>query len=325
MGYGRARRLISFETSTTFSARDEFDQTAGALTGKTAPIGGTWAGAGDADDFQVGSGTASRTAVSDADVNTGRYAISGVAGFAAQIVQVDVKRNATFAVGSELYSGALARYTDTNNWLMAHVDTNSGGGADVRLTVRKRVAGTVGTLQTVVLARSQQLTYWVNSFFTVRLMVDARGSWLVWCGPQGSQLVAPTATGTDSDLATGGVLASGKPGIYDAKLGSEAVTRNYDNFFAFVPAANAACFANQSIEFRSDDTIREDSTGTYWGKPSEYRGAPFYLPPAGDENRVSRIAAMMRRNDVYSTAEANVTDSQAVQVAYTPRFLVIPR
>lgn len=95
----------------------------------------------------------------------------------------------------------------------------------------------------------------------------------------------------------------------------------YYSYSPFGPAVNAS----QSIEFRWDDTIREDSTGTYWGSPQEYRGAPFFLPPAGDENRTSRLAVMMRRKDIYTVGEPNVTDNQTVEVRYTPRYLYLPR
>ena len=46
-GYGEVSAVARIVTPTAFSARDEFDQAAGNLTGKTAPVGGNWAGAGD--------------------------------------------------------------------------------------------------------------------------------------------------------------------------------------------------------------------------------------------------------------------------------------
>ena len=54
----------------TYIARDGFNQTAGALTGKTADVGGTWTGAGDTDDFNVcanGNITRARLAIPSHD------------------------------------------------------------------------------------------------------------------------------------------------------------------------------------------------------------------------------------------------------------------
>ncbi len=66
-----------------FTARDEFDQTAGALTGKVAPVGGTWAGAGDADDFSEGGGRMTRLPFLDPKPDP----LSDFAGFAFDSIQ----------------------------------------------------------------------------------------------------------------------------------------------------------------------------------------------------------------------------------------------
>jgi hypothetical protein len=320
-GFGRARREITFETSTTFSARDEFDQSAGALTGKTAPVGGVWAGAGDTDDFQVNatSHTITRAVDGDADANTGRYGVSGVAGFAAQAAQVDFTLPSMAVVNPDnAHFGVLARYTDVNNWLMATLVIDP---STALLKVRKRVASTVSTIASLPVSVN------FGSSFTFRLQVDAAGRYFLWWGLRGTTLGSPVIGGQDTVLATGGALASGKPGLYDAHVGvlGVASTRSYDNFLAFVPAGNAVAFANQSIEFRSDDTVREDSTGTYWGRPPEYRGAPFFVPPAGDKNRTSRVVVMARKNDVQTMPNPTVGVNVTVGAFYTPRRLYLPR
>lgn len=303
-GYGRARRIIAFGTSTTFSARDEFDQAAGALTGKTAPVGGVWAGAGDADDFAVETAgkTAQRTAVSD----TGpRFDYLPVA-LTGTVVQADVKLSALVAGA---VGGVVARYVSTTDNLRAWVGLSDGVPAVVLTNGAFALLGRATLL-------SLSLTEWV----TVRLVVSGNRAY-VWVFPKGGAASAPVI---QRDV-TGFVSASGNPGLADNQAGAAACTRSYDNFLAFAPVADAVCFANQSIEFRSDDTVREDSSGVYYGRPREYRGAPFFLPPAGDENRASRIPVMLRRNDIYTTSEANVTDAQQVEVRYVPRYLYLPR
>ena len=90
------------------------------------------------------------------------------------------------------------------------------------------------------------------------------------------------------------------------------------------------CYANQSIEFRSDETLREDSTGTYAGPPPEYVGGRFFVPPAGGPARKARVALIARNNDVETTNDdgliTNATmSSTTLQVYATPRYLVVPR
>jgi hypothetical protein len=93
----------------SFSARDEFNQTAGALTGKTAPVGGTWTGGGDTDDFTLDTANhyATRAVVSD----TSRR-INGLAtpALASVVAQVDFYHSVR-AVG--LRQGLVARLTTT--------------------------------------------------------------------------------------------------------------------------------------------------------------------------------------------------------------------
>jgi hypothetical protein len=52
-GYGELKVTPLNAPPTTISASDSFNQAAGALAGKTADLGGTWSGAGDAGDFSV--------------------------------------------------------------------------------------------------------------------------------------------------------------------------------------------------------------------------------------------------------------------------------
>jgi hypothetical protein len=128
----------------------------------------------------------------------------------------------------------------------------------------------------------------------------------------------------DSVLATGGTLATGKSGFADYNPSAQAITRYYDNFYTATPAAEpVCCYSGQSIEFRSDTTLREDSTGTYAGPPPSYIGGRFYLPNAGGPGRKTRVAAIARRNNVETSPDDQIADSTVLQVSYTPRFLVV--
>lgn len=320
--FGRARRQLTIPTSTTFYARDEFDQTAGALTGKTLPAGGTWAGAGDVDDFAVNTTdrTARRTAVSDAgvtgDISSGRWVIAGTTVFTEVAASIDMKASAL----RDQHVGLVLRHVDSNNFAAMIVEWRATGG--MRLSWWERVGGILTDR-----ARTAQgaISAVAGSWYTLLVTVSARGLVGAWFGPRTGLPSEPAFTTVQPAAATGGALASGNVGFLDHHPGSGANTRDYDNFSAFVPLADAVCFSAQSVEFRWDETLREDPTGTYYGRPQEYRGAPFFLPPAGDEGRTSRIPVMLRRSDVYSMPNASVADGQSVEVRYTPRYRYLPR
>jgi hypothetical protein len=327
LAYGEASGMQSFQTPSSFSARDEFDQAAGSLAGKTAPAGGVWVEAGDAARFTVETAgkTAERTATGDADINTGAYAVSGVAAFAAQSVQVDVKRSSVSGLGpDECYQGPLARYVDVNNWLMATLVHNSltGGLALAwRLIVRKRVAGTVATLYNQTIS-----ALGAGSFYSVRLTADVGGRWSAWYFPAGTEPGAAAATGQHPDLATGGALASGKPGFYDAVTTGNSKTRNFDNFSAFGPTPDAAIFAGQSLEWAHDGVTREDSTGSFWQRVSSFRGQHLRLAPGAQEGRSNRIIVKASRGPVLRRGVIldPETDDIAMDLFATPLGVAVP-
>lgn len=311
--YGLARHpaaSLDF-TPTSYAAADEFDQAAGALTGKTARLGGNWSGAGDSDDFSVVATVpfvedshAARTAVSDADVFSGRFATLGSA-VAACGVQADVNWSAS----ADNATGVLARYVDTDNWMAL---TMGYGELFIQIVVGGAPVDEKHTPSALFRANN----YW---FRGLHLTIDAAGNWAAALG--GVQV----RSGQIDDLATGGALATGKVGIYDAQPSATANTRKVDNFAAWTPEADHAVWSGQSIEFRHDDTLRENSAGTIYGRPPSYRGSRFFIPQAGDEGKITRVAAKARRNDVADFPDTSIADSTSLTVLYTPRFLTVPR
>lgn len=318
--YTELAGIARFLTPSSFSARDEFDQSPGALSGKTLPIGGTWSGAGDADDFSVvaadedESTRARRTAVSDANLNSGRYGIAGSTDYTNVVVQADVWiNNVAGSADEDTYLGVLARYTDTNNWLMAVIEPRDEG-----FHIRKRVSGTVTTIETVTGLRVEDGVPW-----SIRLMVDTTGRWWAYCFAVGTTPTAPLASGQDAALATGGALATGKPGIYDAHTKLSALNRNYDNFIVFVPTLDAAIFASQSLTLSHAGASREDSTGTFSAPVSSVRGRYLKIPPGGPEGRSTRLIVKGFRYDPYTSPDGGIDDISA-QLHVTPRGLVVP-
>lgn len=128
-------------------------------------------------------------------------------------------------------------------------------------------------------------------------------------------------TGQDSALATGGALAAGYCGLIDWYTSASAETREYDNFYAYVPVLDAAIFASQSCEFRWDDVIREDSAGGFY-QPVKHIGDHCLIPPAGAEARSVEVLVKACRNDPRTGADSAI-DDLSVQVQYQPRGLVV--
>lgn len=315
--YGKARGPIAAEVASSYSARDEFDQAAGNVTGKTLPVGGTWSGAGDADDAAVEATghTLQRTAVSDADASTGRFLTASSPTLTSTSVQADVKWSAQ---PSGVNLGVLARYVDTSNWAVFRLVQNGDGTATPRLD--KRVAGTVTNL--VIAAPS---VFWgtLNTFYTLRLTIDTDGNWAVWATTTGSPLTVPYAVGNDSVFATGGTLASGKAGLYDANTSATASTRTYDNFAAWVPSVNPHVInSGKRLQIDYQSALREPSSGTAWGRVPTYEGSYLKIPQAGNENKVSRLVVKARSFDIDQVA-SSAPAKLAADLSVTPRVALL--
>jgi hypothetical protein len=333
--YGVARAPLVPVTPTTFSVLDSFQQTSGALNGKALEIPTqNWATSGATGDFTVvdASNHVERTAVSDANLNTGRYALGGTTNYGAIQVQAEVT-GAAVGVDDQSRLGVLARYVDANNWIIAVIQNYTAGvglSDRARLKVFKRVAGTVTQLGSKDLKDG---SYFITERMVV-LSVDALGVWQAYAYNVGSrQSSTPLLSGFDTDLAAGGPLASGRVGLYDAYISASVRTRVFANFAAFASAQDVVMHPSRNLEVRADRTERESSGGGVWGRVPEYRGDRFLVPAAGDEGYVSRIAAKARRlnvdegladSGVPSSSPFLVSDPITVAVYLTPRYLHPP-
>lgn len=326
--FGRARATYSYKIG-ALSAFDEFASMAAGtvINARVAPVGGTWGTAGAGTDFAAADAPAStdetmaRSAVSDTGI--GRFAILGSTNYTNTEVGARIRTAITVGGASPSWQlGIFARYVDVNN----NIRLTFGNTSFLGLGLRVRVAG----VDTVV-ALASSLSIADATWYGLRIVAYASGRvYGTLLDASGGTLY--TLSLTDAAVATGGALATGKPGILDYYPGSTAtVTRYYDNFYASVPTAEPiVCYSGRTIEFRDDDTLRQDSTGTYAGAPPEYVGARFKIPNAGGPARETRVAVIARRNDVETAGDDDLvsnatTDSTTVTAFATPRYLVVPR
>lgn len=300
-----AGRLVSGPSFTsTFSIHDEFDQTSGNLTGKTLASGETWAGAGDSADWTVDATNhrATRTASSDV-LLAGRFAIAGSTAYTDSTVQ------ATFAPPSGqpagVILGVVARYTDTDNYVLACLTVGS-------LFLTKVVDGTASIGDQFSVPGSP-------TSITLALTVRADGSWAI------SKDGVPVLTGQDVDLATDGDLESGKVGFYAENNGTTSHTITVDDFIAATtsPVQDAALFANQKAELRHDGMFHESSTDGIYKPIGSVIGDLVRLPPSGIEERKVELVLKASRGD-FDTLPDSAIDDISAQVFYRPSWLTIP-
>jgi hypothetical protein len=317
--YGRAVATYAYSPG-LLVARDDFgSRTAGVALNTTAMQAGagTWATSGSATDLvaadapAVTDETMTRSTTADAGP---RYAIAGSATPSDIEVGVDTIRTAS-GISAVLQQLLIARWTDSTHYLSFSLQHFGGFN-----TSAWQITYWNGT-QSAGLA-SGAATFPLNSVIGMRMVVYASGAghaWVVLNGVDFTQMDF-----ADSVLATGGALATGKSGFADYNPSVQAITRYYDNFYTATPASEpVCCYSGQSIEFRSDTTLRKDSTGVYAGPPPSYIGGRFYLPNAGGPGRKTRVAALARRNNVETSPDDQIADMTVMQVNYTPRFLVV--
>lgn len=318
-GMLRAPALITSQGLVTYSARDSFNQSAGTLNGKTAEVGGVWATTlGTAGDFSVnGAGSCTRAAVNDPGGFTGRFAVSGVSGFASQAVQVDIThpQEATASQG-----GVLARYTDTNNHFKAYIEWFVPGGRRM-IAHKATTAGGIVSLMTSTIIPEQV----VGTNTRMLAIISAGGGWWVYLGETLQGRLTLVASGWDPDLASTGTLASGKPGFYDSWPSPTASTRVYDNFLAWSPNQDAVAFASQSAQLTTrNGMLREDSTGTAYGPSARVEGDLPRLPISGPEGRTVQVMTKLSRGDFDTQPDTGIDDT-SVQGNYRPCWLYVPK
>lgn len=317
VGSGEASAAPPSVSSLDLAIYDAFNQTAGALTGKTTSIGSaTWTSVGgDTDDWTVDATNhiATRTTTSD----TARRVISaGTAAYTALTAQMDVRISAFAATITRV--GLALRIVDASNFYVVEVGrTGSSTGVDVRrVTAGSFVSQTIGTTSVAL-----------STWYTVKVSVDTAGRLLVSFYPQGGSAASPLIDITHSQLASGGSHASGKIGIMDINQPGDASTRDLDNFVVYTPSSgggtDAVMFANQSAEVRYDGVIREDSSGTFWQPVGSYEGDLLKVPVTGREGRSVRFIVKASRNAPTTGIDSAIDDINAT-LAVSPRYLSVP-
>jgi hypothetical protein len=318
---GRIAANLQTSTPSTLSARSEFNTEAGAITGDALSTGGTWQGAGDADDFTItGAAPTATVRRSPAAVDTAGGAVQNgrLVGPSTPTALTDsaVSIDFNFSSVSAPYPGyplAILRYIDQNNFAVAYVDLGLS-----QVVVQSRVASVTTTV-----ASASWFNYIGGSWHTLQFTAYANGNFEVKLGLQGIQTTV--LAGYHSSLQTGGGLASGQPrfGEYRSSLTG---TADYDNFAAWVPTVDSVIKASGRAELRSDGYVREADIAP--GRLPVIGGLPRQ-PVAGPDSLSTEWFLRPSRGNVTAAGEVSTIadstdDTLSAVIMHRPSWLVLP-
>lgn len=312
-GYGRARGIQS-TTPGTITAFDNFTTgtLSGALNARVPAAGAAWATSGAATDWTVEAAQAKRASKSDTEP---RLAVLGAA-----LGNSKITMTGTMGADTTQF-GVILRWVDANNYVAMYLRrTNAVSGRAFLVT---KVAGVVTVLQEVVKGGAWGGFGGKPLTVTFALAATVDGTLTASLSAEGTTI---EMSASSAAVATGGALASGKPGVTDEHSGagtSERLLRSVNA--ASLPATPYAIQPGKTLEVRADRTLTTDPTGVYTGPVSEYRGSRFLIPAAGSANRSSRLIVKADRNDLKTADQGVIGDPLSVQVMAVPRYVTVPR
>ncbi len=312
-GYGQARGPNS-SSAGTIAAFDNF--TSGTLSGslntRTPAAGAAWATSGAATDWTVAAGEVTRASTGDAEPRFG--VLGSTLENSRVVVQAQLDQ---FAVTGTVTLTAIVRWTNASNYAFVNVIRKYPKQNYPVIQIGVVVAG----VTTILAEKKTYATNTINLEVSLTATVDGTLTAQV-----SGTAPAVTLSGTHSSLATAGTLVTGKAGVADKSTVGSAVTRHISSVaVAQLPAIPYCIQPNRTIEFRSDSTLTADGTGTYYGQSPLARGQRFYVPPAGQEGRTSRVIVKADRNDLEAADQQTIADACTAQCFVTPRIVAVPR
>jgi hypothetical protein len=122
----------------------------------------------------------------------------------------------------------------------------------------------------------------------------------------------------------GGTLASGRVGLFDLWGEAGGVTRDYDNFAAWVPEIDHAIHPDQSLRLTHQTAKRENAAGTDFGRVPHFEGARLKIPPSTRNDLIHRLVVKQDRNDLTMLPVGGTdTDQLSAALTVTPRVSLV--
>jgi hypothetical protein len=320
--YGLVRAPVDIAPDLSAAVIDEplsYTGTTGdPLVGKTVQDGqsGVWSGAGHATDFSIDVGALN---VTRAAITAGaRFDIAGSRVFTAVDARVDVLMSVLNPATPAGEGGLHTRYVDIGSYASLAI-RGAGSGAN------DRGYGAVLFVTGMSQDWFMPLSLVANQWYTLRMIIDTAGRFFGWVSQQGQGFGAPLFAGNSSLLATGGSLASGKVGLYDASGGTTAITKRFDNFVVGVPTMDVVLNASREAELRFDGHYRQSSDGIGYGPVPQTLGDLARVPASGIEGRNVEMFVKTSRGDLSpGMVDLNRAGSTKAQLLYRPAYLFLP-
>lgn len=314
-GNGTLASVLQPAAPTSLLALDSFDVHAtGALDGKTAPLGGTWTGAGSTGPFQVQDGVASRSVTTDPS-GAKRFGLLGGSSPHSEVVaKVSIPSLSGASSSSVIQAGLVARYVDPANYCIGVIQQEFGDFPRSAV-IHTAVAGVI----TFTEWHSVNPSQWAVGWHDLRLTIEDDGS--VAFSVDGTVYV----TARFNALRPGGALATGRAGLVDWAVTNIPGTRYYDDFIvagAGSTSPDAAIFGDSVAELAHDAARRTAPTGG-WGPVADVRGDYLRLAPAGVEGRSNRLIAIPSEGYPESAPDA-ANGRLSATLHVTPRYRTIP-
>jgi hypothetical protein len=274
-----------------YKARDEFNQSAGALSGKALPDGsGSWVTSGSTKgDFEC-AGILKRylqRTAKEGGEEFGRFAEAPGGSLPLVALQIDFEWS---ALSEALISGFN--------------DKNPGSPA----LWAEMPIGEDGKLN--LFGNRVDYDWQAGTRYTLTLLFNGTGQYAL--GYVNGELVAITTSGLPATL----------PMKLVDHCVAAALTRIYDNFLAWVPNLEAVILANQLIELTEAGCYRSSSDGQGYGKIEPIGDLPR-LPASGDEQREVEIMIATSPGDYHEIPDSSFQNF-SVQTLTRPSRIFVP-
>jgi hypothetical protein len=252
-----------------------------------------------------------RAQTGDASLTAGRFARVGNLTAAA----CSLRARITGYQLATTSAGLFCRYVDSNNYLLVRLVYVSGLFPVSKVELVKRVAGTFTVIGT---NGSTFLPAWVDGWNDVEVSVDTTGQATVKIGS------TTNINLTDSDLATGGTLATGGFGVYHANTAAASNGEVFDNVevsgLTSATLTNPVVFSSRTVDLTHQAAVSASSDGTKMNRTPIVEGNYLKLPPSTRNLDKHRIVVRARRNDVDAGfADTGLDDDLTATVKATPK------
>lgn len=304
----------------TYLARDAYNQSKGAATGKSAEIGGAYSAVtnSDADDFEVDEATHRLKRTTKSDTGTvGAVGLKGRGiGVAGEYTNLAFTLNFALegTLSTEIRIGQILSYVSNTNFVAVFITARKVFGLETLYPFLSIVRADGTTL------RNQSFPPGMKSLLNPKgkILSVVRGNQLqVFTAAEGGTLEEAWSV-EDSMIG-----AKGRAFIYDQNSSASEAARWYDSFGIWVPQNDPVMFANKSVRISSQEAQRATEDGESSASVAFPSADLPRLPVAGPEERPVELVVKPSRGN-FEALPDSALDKSLMQIGYRPCWAEIP-